>query len=180
MKKAELRKKALSLRASMIDRTKRDEKIHRAFLNSESYQNANTIMTYLSYKSEVDTHALISKMLEDGKTLVAPVCLEKGLMEAFRFDDIHSLTPSAMGILEPPKTNLVLPENIDFIIVPGCAFTEEGYRLGYGGGYYDRFLPKTNATTCGFFYEALKTDFTPDETDIPLTMIITEENFYRF
>lgn len=180
MRKQELRKKNLALRASLSDRAKRDEKIHRAFLNLEAYQNANIIMTYLSYKSEVDTHALISKMLEDGKTLAAPVCFENGLMDVFRFDDFESLTPSAMGILEPPKTNLVLPENIDLIIVPGCAFTEDGFRLGYGGGYYDRFLPKTNAKTCGFFYEDLKTSFTPDETDFPLNMIITEESFYRF
>ena len=66
------------------------------------------------------------------------------------------------------------------IIVPGCAFTQNGYRLGYGGGYYDRYLPKTRAFTCGFFYEALKTEFLPEKTDIPLHAVITEEQIYHF
>ncbi|MBQ7792732.1 MAG: 5-formyltetrahydrofolate cyclo-ligase, partial [Clostridia bacterium] len=85
---------------------------------------------------------------------------------------------SEKGILEPPRQKPVLPEDIDFIIVPGCGFTETGYRLGYGGGFYDRYLPKTNAVTCGFFYEALRTEFIPEETDIPLDIILTEKNIY--
>lgn len=180
MTKQELRQRNLRKRAQLANRAAFDEKIHKCFLAQPFYREARVIMTYLSYKSEVDTHRLIKKMLADGKTLCAPVCAPKGKMEAFCFHDFRSLAPSEKGILEPAKNKLVPPEEIDLILVPGCAFQKNGYRLGYGGGYYDRFLPDTRAKTCGFFYEALKSEFTPEDTDVPLDYIITEENMYHF
>ncbi len=180
MTKQEIRKESLKKRVELTNRAAMDTAIHRRFLAQDFYQNAKTIMTYLSYKSEPDTHALIKQMLADSKRVCAPVCGEKGQMESFAFSDFALLAPSRMGILEPPKDRLVLPEEIDLIIVPGCAFEEHGFRLGYGGGYYDRYLPKTRAITCGFFYEALKTAFPPEETDVPLHAIITEKNIYHY
>ncbi len=180
MNKQNLRKKSLFLRASIQSRAEKDLKIQNTFLESSIYQNADVIMTYLSYKSEVETISLLKKMLDDGKTVLAPVCAENGEMEAHLVRSKDDLAPSKFGILAPTNPEIFSPEKIDLVICPGCAFTEKGYRLGYGGGYYDRFLPKTNAITCGFFYEDLKTNFMPNETDVPLNMIITEENFYRF
>lgn len=180
MTKQELRSASLKKRAAIPNRAVLDTKIHQRLLAQDFYAQAKTIMTYLSYKSEPDTHALIEKMLVSGKTLCAPVCSAAGYMESYAFSVFSVLTPSATGILEPPKDRLILPEDIDLILVPGCAFSPQGHRLGYGGGYYDRYLAKTNAITCGLFYEALQAEFLPEKTDVPLHYIMTEQNLYTF
>ena len=180
MTKQEIRRENLKKRAALFARDSLDDKIHAQLLAQPFYQNARVIMTYISYKSEVDTLRLIQKMNFDKKILCAPVCAPNGEMDAFLFSEIKELTKNSLGILQPPRQNLVLPEEIDLVLVPGCAFCENGYRIGYGGGYYDRYLPKTRATTCGLFYEALKTTFSPEETDIALDFIITEEKLYHF
>ena len=180
MTKQETRKEYLKRRAQLFNRAEWDKMICQQFLSSDFYQRAKTIMTYVSYKSEPDTHSLIRQMLQDGKTVCAPVCSENGYMESYAFSDFAALTVSNMGILEPPAAQRVLPQDLDLIIVPGCAFNNKGFRLGYGGGYYDRYLPRTHAVTCGFFYEALKADFLPEHTDVPLSCIITEQHIYRY
>lgn len=180
MNKQELRKENLKKRRLLTERKEKDLTIAEQFLSLKEYQTAKTVMTYLSYNSEPDTLELTKQMLQDGKTVCAPVCGTSGQMESYAFSDCSVLNRSAMGILEPPKDKLILPKEMDLIIVPGCAFTQNGYRLGYGGGYYDRYLPKTRAFTCGFFYEALKTEFLPEKTDIPLHAVITEEQIYHF
>ena len=180
MKKAEIRSISLKKRASLKDRELKDKIILEKLLTSDFYKSAKTVMTYVSYKSEVDTKELINILAKDKKRTCAPVCFSDGLMEAYEFSEISSLEQSKMGILEPKRLKKVLPDEIDLIIVPGCAFNEKGYRIGYGGGFYDRYLKNTNAVTCGLFYDGLKTDFNPDETDIPLDFIITEEKIYKF
>lgn len=180
MTKQEIRKHALALRNTLPDRNEKDVLIQNRLYLQPFYQNAKTVMVYLSYQSEPDTLRMVAQMLQDHKTLCAPVCGENGHMESFRFDCFDVLSPSHMGILEPPKAEIVFPDQIDLIFVPGCAFNDSGYRIGYGGGYYDRYLPRTTATTCGLFYEALKQDFTPEQTDVPLDYIITEHTLYHF
>lgn len=180
MTKQEIRKRNLKIRYELSGREDKNKKILQNLLSADFYKNAQTIMTYISYKSEVDTIGLILNMINDKKRLCAPVCFENGIMEAFEFSSLESLAVSKMGISEPETTVKVLPEDIDLIIVPGCAFNEEGFRIGYGGGFYDRYLKSTKSVTCGLFYEALKTDFLPDKTDIPLKFIVTEENIYKF
>lgn len=179
MTKQEIRKKHLALRASLKNRHEADKKIVSRFILQEAYQNAKTVMLYLSYKSEPDTWHLAQKVLADGKRLCAPVIKAGGEMDCFIIRDLHNLSLSAMGIYEPFPTEPVQPDEIDVIVVPGCAFSENGFRIGYGGGYYDRYLPKTHAVTYGFFYECLKAEFIPEATDVPLHYIITEQNLYE-
>ena len=180
MTKQAIRSAFLKKRAALQGRPSLDQRIHERLLAQDFFLRAKTVMTYLSYKSEPDTLALAEKMLACGKTLCAPVCSADGHMESYAFADFSVLAPSAMGILEPPKKSLVLPEDIDLILVPGCAFTLSGHRLGYGGGYYDRYLTRTQGITCGFFYECLQAEFVPEKTDVPLDYIITEQNIYKF
>lgn len=180
MTKQEIRKENLKRRSRLLGREEKNKTICQRFLSLAQYRAASTVMIYLSYRSEPDTHALATQILQDGKRLCAPVCGQNGLMDSYVFSDLSSLSPSEMQILEPPRDKPVLPDEIDLIVVPGCAFNESGYRLGYGSGYYDRYLRRTHAFTCGFFYDALKTDFTPEETDVPLHCIITETRIYHF
>ena len=180
MTKSEIRKNNLKKRKELCFRKEKDEKLLNSLLSCDFYKNAKTVMTYISYKSEIDTKTLIMRMLKDKKRVCAPVCFENGIMEAFEFSDFESLEISEKGILEPDTKKKVLKYEIDLIIVPGCAFNKSGFRVGYGGGFYDRYLQNLKSVTCGLFYEELKTDFSPDETDIPLNFIITEENIYKF
>ncbi len=179
MTKQEIRKKHLALRANLKNRHTADKKIVSRFILQDAYQNAKTVMLYLSYKSEPDTWRLARKVLSDGKRLCAPVTKAGGEMDCFLIRDIDNLSQSSMGIYEPLPTDPVQPDEIDVIVVPGCAFSENGFRIGYGGGYYDRYLLKTHAVTYGFFYECLKAEFTPEPTDVPLHYIITEQNLYE-
>ena len=133
-------------------------------------------MTYISFNGEVDTKKLIEEMLCDNKTLCAPKCVTKCDIEARLFKSLDELVPGAYGILEPLGN---VTDNIDLIIVPGAAFNERLHRIGYGAGYYDRFLKKTSAITVGLFYEMQKADFKEDPFDISLDYIITEKNVYK-
>lgn len=174
--KTTLRQKLIKMRNNLTDRDKKSEKIAEKLLNCDFYKSAQTVMVYMSFGSEVDTIALIEKMLNDGKTLCAPVCAEKGVMTAKKFTALSELKAGAYGILEPRGENA---EKIDLIIVPGVGFTENLHRIGYGAGYYDRFLEGFSAVTCGFFYDAQRCDFKAEEHDKPLNYIITETKILK-
>lgn len=180
MTKQQLRTQFLKMRAQMSGRPLADTAIGRQLFQSPFYAAAKTVMTYLSYKSEVDTQKIVAQMLADNKTVCAPVCFENGRMDAFAFHSAKELAPSEMGILEPPQSRLIVPDAIDLILVPGCCFNKNGYRIGYGGGYYDRYLARFHGITCGLFYHCLQAEFEPEENDIPLKYIITEQACFEF
>lgn len=180
MTKQLYRTRNLKMRAQFEDRALMDNRIQAILFSQPFYQNAKTIMTYLSYRSEPDTLRIVDTMLKEGKTVCAPVCRENGYMDPFLFQSISQLNRSTMGILEPPTTTQIPLAQIDLVLVPACGFNMRGHRLGYGGGYYDRFLPTTKAISCGLCYESLKTEFKEEKEDIPLNYIITEERLYSF
>ena len=136
-------------------------------------------MVYASFRGEVETHALIKNLLKEKKRVVLPLCnSEDCTMTAREISDFSDLKSGAYGILEPDETMKIIPKNeIDFIIVPGCVFSKNGHRIGYGKGYYDRFLNGICAKTCGLSYNFCLLDEIPhEETDVPLNMIITEDS----
>ena len=102
MNKQEIRKENLKIRRLLSGREEKHIAIIEQFLSLEQYKTAKTVMTYLSYNSEPDTLELTKQMLQDGKTVCAPVCGTSGQMESYAFSDCSVLNRSAMGILEPP------------------------------------------------------------------------------
>ena len=176
MTKAEIRKNILAIRKNIEDRDKKDFLIADCLMSQKFYKEAKTIMVYVSYNSEVDTHKLIEKMLADGKKLCAPKCISKEVIEARAFERISDLTSGAYGILEPDGEQT---DDIDLVIVPGVAFNDELHRIGYGAGYYDRFLEGFSGVCCGLFYEIQKNDFKNDAGDKQLDYIITEKSVYE-
>lgn len=161
-----------------------DRNIAHRLTRLTAWQQAQTILIYVSFGSEIDTHALIKTALAANKTVTVPLCekdhrLSPRVITRFP-EDLH---PGTMGILEPdPEKAAVCPAaDIDLIVVPGLAFTKAGTRLGYGGGYYDRFLSKIAPTvpTVALVPESqILTDLPTDEYDFPVTMLISERGVY--
>lgn len=158
------------------------QSIYHRLIGSKFYENSNTIMTFISFKDEVDTHRLIKNSLKIGKRVTVPITYpetkEIKPSEILSFDELEI---GFYNILTPKKDyiRLIKPEEIDLILVPGLAFDRRGYRVGYGGGYYDRFLEKyPNITTIGICFDLQIIEELPKEDfDIPVDFIITEKEF---
>lgn len=105
------------------------------------YRQAKTVFLYCSTSEEIDTTRLMANALRAGKRVCVPLCTGNGVMEPRRITDAGQLRPGHYGILEPPASAELIPmSEIDLCIVPCLAADAAGHRLGYGGGYYDRFL----------------------------------------
>lgn len=107
--------------------------------NTESYQNAGTIYGYLPFNQEVRTLPLLQQALADGKRLALPKCYGKE-MRFILVQDLDRIRSSAFGAPEPVDDFPVADDPNALVLVPGIAFDAAGHRIGYGGGYYDRFL----------------------------------------
>ena len=172
-----LRKKAIEKR-DLIPESKREEmsfKIAEKVLKSKEYKNAKTIMVYSCIGSEVNLERIINDALSKNKRMCFPRCIkETHEMDSVPVDDLSCLKSGAYGIKEPLGKGIALQE-IDLIIVPIVAFTKNKDRLGYGGGYYDRFFLKTKGIKMGVAYSSQEEENVyPEKTDIPLDIIVTE------
>lgn len=134
---------------SIKERSTRDGIIRSKFFESESYKNAQTIFIYVSYRSEVDTHEIIKKALLDNKNICVPKIISKqDGMEAILIKNFDDLKSGKYGILEPVNRDSKIEEcKIDLVVIPGLAFDWDGGRIGYGGGFYDRFLVEVKSET---------------------------------
>lgn len=180
-KKDELRKVILAKRSTLSENQRREKS--RAILNNilelPEFVTAKTIMAYLDFRGEVETKELAGEILSMGKRLLVPLCHNSNLIPCVINDldqDIHAGT---WGILEPQRDRIrpLPPLEIDLVIVPGVAFDCQGNRLGYGRGYYDRFLPRIReeVLAVGLAFACQIVDRIPtDEYDIKMSLIITE------
>ena len=151
-KKAELRKKYKALRDFVCkeERDKADMIIAERLFDTACYLNADTVLVYLSIGSEVCTDPIIKHSLLLGKTVAAPVCTDSHSLIFRKITSEKDLNIGKYGIKTPLES---CPEISDFAssicIVPGLSFDASGRRLGYGGGYYDRFLSDYDGTAVG-------------------------------
>lgn len=140
------------------------------------YQESSKVSVYLSFGWEIDTWAVVDDLLLKGRDVYVPVVQKRprALIPTL-FTSRQELEQKAFGMAEPPWGSPVLdPRKLDLIIVPGLAFSKEGYRLGYGGGYYDRFLAETAAVSVGLIYSRFLQQVPRDEWDQPVDLIVTE------
>ncbi len=146
--KKSLRRYFLKRRTELTEKEKLeiDKNITRTVLNSELYQKAKCVFVYVSTLDEIDTRVILSRSFSLGKTVCVPLCGAAGEMTARLVTSFDMLFPGHHGILEPPSSAAVV-ENPELILVPALACDRKGYRLGYGGGYYDRFLSRTNSVS---------------------------------
>ena len=168
-KKAVLRKELLSLRKALSP-----AELTVDLLNSyKEFRKAKTVFCYVSYNGEVETLNLLSDIARI-KTLVVPYCTDDaGNMIAVKINSTDDLKKGMYGILEPKNPVPFPKEAIDFAIVPGVAFSKDGYRLGYGKGYYDRFLSDITPYKLGVCKKELLLEKLPtNEFDIKMDNIL--------
>ena len=148
-----------------------DAAICRLVTNSPAYQKARTIFCYVGSDREIDTTALLRSAFQDGKILAVPLCTTPGIMEARQVQGFSDLVSGKYGILAPKlHCPLVEPQDFDLAIVPCCTGNAKGQRLGYGGGYYDRYLPRMSCPTMLLCRSRLVTEDIPvEDHDVLMT-----------
>ncbi len=173
--KKELRKQFIKIRKDSFDE-RISNIIFERLVALDEYKKAKHILCYASYNSEVDTFNLMNRIIQDGKKLYLPRCIpEKREMDVCNVKDLSELKTGAYGIKEPTGDS-VSADLLDLVIVPMVAFDREKTRLGYGGGYYDRFLLKINAVKMGIAFSVQESDkLIKEPTDIPMDIIVTEK-----
>ena len=183
MSKQELREKYKRLRKEIYDKKSVDELIKRKVLLLDEYKNAETVAVYVSKEDEVDTRSLIQQMIDDGKTVCVPVSYpESRDMCFYRIKSLDGLVPNSFGVLEPtPKiVDVVFSSEIDLFIIPMLAFDQEGNRLGYGGGYYDKYLKKASGYKLGIAYDIqMAGSIETNDNDVPPDGILTERRLVK-
>lgn len=148
-----------------------DQSLLAQFVANPAYQEAKTIATYLAMPHEVDTSLFIQRFLADGKTVLVPKTYPNRVL-AFVPYDPEALAVTSFGLLEPTSDAIVAPEAIDLIQVPGVCFNPEGYRIGYGAGFYDRFLANYGGQTLATAYACQRLAFQPEDHDIPVGEVL--------
>lgn len=144
----------------------KEQRIYAKLFASDYWKSARVIGVTLSNEFEVATEPLIEKARFEGKTVVIPKTLPKRQMAFYEYSEDTVLKRSSFGVLEPDATSPYEPEMIDLLIVPGIIYHPDGYRIGFGGGYYDRYLEKFPNQTCSItFKEMLCSEWQPEEFD---------------
>ena len=175
--KSKLRKQVLQEMKVLSQEQKQamDRALTKRFLNHSFYQEAKVIATYLSFSHEFQTQELIEQALRDGKKVLIPKTYPKGRMEFVVYDP-QQLVKTFFGLLEPQgDLEVVDASQIDLIHVPGLAFTTEGYRIGYGGGYYDRYLENFAGHSLSTIYPCQVQEFNSENHDIPVQEVLIYE-----
>ena len=175
--KSELRKQVLHEMKAISQEQKQfiDQALTEQLLQHPFYQEAKVIATYLSFPHEFQTQELIEQALRDGKKVLIPKTYPKGRMDFVVYNP-QQLVKTSFGLLEPQgDLEVVDASQIDLIHVPGLAFTTEGYRIGYGGGYYDRYLKHFSGNTLSTVYPCQIRDFIPEDHDIPVEEVLIDE-----
>ncbi len=156
-----------------------DDAITDTFLSSTSYTHSNLVLTYVSTDIEVSTERIITTALQDGKRVACPRCVDGTReMNFYYIESLDELRPRTFGVREPEADESLLYDGTGrpICIVPGLSFDRWGYRLGYGKGYYDRFLSKYNGWTVGLCYSACVEYKLPHgRFDKPVDRLITEK-----
>ena len=141
MDKQALRKQIREMKRAMSEEqiVAKSEELGRLFAASEPYKQAKTIYGYLPYNQEVRTTAMLQKALDDGKRVAVPKCYGDE-MRFIYLDDLSQVEKGYCNIPEPIADGPIADDPTALVLMPGLAFDPQGHRMGYGGGFYDKFL----------------------------------------
>ena len=177
--KSRVRREVL-LQTRLQDKTikaEEDRKIIEFLFNTVEYGTAKTIFAYVGTETEIDTVPLLKAAIKDGKLLFVPLCIGEGEMALKRITSLSELHAGFHGIMEPDAdAPEILPDELDLAIIPCVSCAQDGRRLGYGGGFYDRFLAQYKGLSIMLCRTAhMREDIPTDRYDINVHTIITEK-----
>ncbi|MBC7765141.1 MAG: 5-formyltetrahydrofolate cyclo-ligase [Hyphomonadaceae bacterium] len=182
MTKQQLRKHYLALRDAIAPQAiiEKSYTIHNQILSLPLYQEAQFVLCYLHFRSEVHTHSITKDALQQGKKVAVPVVdFSRNVLQLVQ---IHSLDfeqdyiKNKYGIFEPKIRQYLSPKLIDCMLVPGAVFDVTGARIGYGGGYYDKLLCESTCMTVGLAFDFQLLPVLPEEPhDKKMDILVTEE-----
>ncbi len=179
--KSDLRQSIKQMRSALDPAVKQrmDDIITDMFLHSTSYTRSDVLLTYVSTGIEVSTEKIITTALSEGKRVACPRCVDGTReMDFYFIDSLDELHPRTFGVREPEADPGRIYDSTGhpICIVPGLSFDRWGYRLGYGKGYYDRFLSRYSGWTVGLCYSACVQYKLPHgRFDRPVDRLITEK-----
>jgi 5-formyltetrahydrofolate cyclo-ligase len=168
------RRKAIPLRVRQL----KDSLIKERLLALPAFRGAERVALYASFRTEVDTLGIIMEALAAGKEVLLPrVDLVEGRLALHRIEGLEDMAPGFRGIPEPAAGEQVPVQEANLLVVPGVAFDPEGRRVGYGGGFYDRLLPRVKGLRpiVALAYEEQVFPSLPrEEHDISVDVVITD------
>ena len=175
MDKRELRGQIRALKRQMTEEMicKKSETLCRLFTATESYRNAKALYGYMSYNQEVRTLPILEQALKDGKRVAIPKCYGPE-MRFIWIEDLTQVEKSSFGIPEPIADTPVADDKTALVLMPGMAFDPQGRRIGYGGGYYDKFLaaePEHPTVALCFDFQMVE-QLPVEEFDVPVELVL--------
>lgn len=182
--KSDLRKELKAKRRTVCDKNKKDAEISALLLNSELYKKSDLILFYAALEDEINVDSSILSAFESGKKVALPVCTDgNGHMKFYYINSLDEIKKGFFGVREPDTDICSEVEEFSssICVVPGIAYDKRGYRLGYGKGYYDRFLKNYTSLSVGLCYNELIKDTLPNGAyDVPVDYIISEKGIFTF
>lgn len=174
-----LRRELVALRRDMSenDRENLDERIYNNLMALDRVRACGTFLVYASSPDEVDTRRFIGAVLAAGKTAAVPKCIGKDMV-FLTVNTLDGLVKSRFGVDEPADGTEITEFRDTVCVVPGLRFDRNGYRLGWGGGFYDRFLAHYTGHSVGICYENCCGNVPADTYDLAVDTVITENGIY--
>lgn len=188
MDKKKIRDEILFKRNNLSEAEHSDlsKKIMENFLNSDAYKKSKNIMAFINFGTEPSMQELIEHIISEGKIISIPITFkeEKKILPS-RMISFNDLEKGVYGILTPKqdKIDYIDPLHLDLVITPGVAFDMKGYRIGYGGGYYDRFFEKyakIYRMGYAFSFQVIDGEVPRNDTDLPIDSLVSDEKIIQF
>lgn len=184
--KKQLRKTLIQIRSDIPEelRESKSHKIVDQILTSEAYRKAEILFCFYPFRDEIRIDYLFEQALTDNKRIAFPVCLSPGHMESFVPQDLYKMAKDSYGIPapDPQRDQKIEPEDLDLVIVPLLGFDRRRYRIGYGAGFYDRYLPRLSreADIIGVAFSEQEVPKIPhDQYDFVLPAILTDKELLQ-
>ena len=182
--KKTIRKRIMTLRSSLtqLDVMRCSRAVIDRVFESDEYNNATAIYIYFETEKEISTHAIMKKAWKDGKKVAVPLCIGER-MEFIYIDSLDSVMPGFKGIYEPFEGEVAADPEV-LMIMPGLAYDRSFSRIGYGGGFYDRYLNehedvRFTLMALAYDFQIVEDDIGVLSHDVPVDMIVTPKTVLR-